>query len=220
MSYDKLGNHTIVPAADLLNLASRANVGGDTRVGGESLGKRAGMEVLRDAGSGAYSKVIALGSASSDAWRLVDGSASYTPVNLLITADGSDWTKSTGCTYADGLLTADGVDDPTASQVVALKAGTYRVAGEATAEGTLLDHDAPKLTITGATDGELVASVYKTVFHATAAESATTREEFAEEFTLTVDQNVTFEISVVNEAGSLEAGSAYITFEKLEALPS
>lgn len=210
--YSKLGGYTVVPAADLLNLVSSINLRGDGRLGSQNSGTYAGIKVLRDAGSSDYREVFKLGSKSSDAWRVVDGSANYTPVGI------STWTVASGCTYSSNLLTADGVDDPTASQVIALKKGTYRLRGQATAEGTSSDYDAPKLVVTAATDGVKVSKIFTGTFHPTAAESATVREAFDYTFTLTVDQNVTIAISNVNEAGALEAGSSYIEFYPLEGV--
>lgn len=217
-TFEQHGSMSIVEQVDLENLVSAANKRGDTRKGGDSMGKREGTKVLvRLTSDDTLKEVFALGPLSSDAWRVVDGSANITPVNLLDLAGGVAWTVAAGCSYSAGLLTADGVDDPTASQVVALKAGTYFVGGEATAEGTSSDYDAPLLVITGATDGELVNKIFNGKFHATAAEDATDREEIGETFTLTVDQNVTFELSIVNESDALEAGSSYILLDKLEA---
>lgn len=76
--YPQLGPFSIVPAADLTSLTSPANVRSPARVGDQGFGKRAGMIVVRDS-SGSYSLVIALGDAPGDKWRVVDGSAEYTP---------------------------------------------------------------------------------------------------------------------------------------------
>lgn len=78
--YSKLGNLTVVPAADLVSLTSAANVRGDARVGSDGIGKTAGMIVVRDAGGGVYSLVMALGGLPADKWQVVDGSVQYTPV--------------------------------------------------------------------------------------------------------------------------------------------
>lgn len=214
--YDTLGDYPIIPAADLLNLQSAANQFGvgNARIGSNPsvLGKTPGLLAWRDAGAGALSLVFSAGADSSSVWRAADGSASYTPVNL------STWTPAAGCTYSSGLLTADGVDNPTASQVVALKAGSYFVSGEAACEGpTSGDYDAPLLEITGATDGALHSKVYSAARHPTAAEDADPKQDFGFIITLTADQNVTFKVSNVNEAGSLEAGSSYILLNALEA---
>lgn len=217
-TYEKFGNYPIVEQVDLENLVSAANRRGDNRVGAESAGKYEGKEVMVRLTSGdTLAKVMALGADSSAAWRVVDGSANYTPVNLLDAGGGDGWTESAGCTYASGLLTADGTDDPTTTQDVALKAGTYRLFGEAAYEGTTSDYDAPQLVITGATDGELVNQIFTGARHATAAESADPKEVIDLTFTIAVDQDVTFELNNVNEAGSLEAGSSYIVLTKLEA---
>lgn len=217
-TYERMGNYPIVEEAELLNLVSAANRQGDTRVGGDSAGKRKGKEiVVRLTSDDSLKRAFAEGELSSDPWTVIDGSAQIVPVNLLHPGGGVAWTVAAGSTYAAGLLTADGVDDPTASQVVALKAGTYRVTGEAAYEGSTSDYDAPKLTITGATDGELVNEVFTGARHATAAESADPKEPISLTFTIDVDQNVTFEVYNVNESAALEAGSSYISLNKLEA---
>lgn len=79
MPYSKLGDLTIVPAADLTNIASAANVKSPARTGDTGFGKKAGMIVVRDGGSGAYSLVFATGSAPSATWKVVDNSVTYTP---------------------------------------------------------------------------------------------------------------------------------------------
>ena len=79
MTYSKLGSLTVIPAADLTNIASAANVLSDARVGSTGIGKTAGMLAIRDGGSGALSMVFATGSTPASPWRVVDGSASYTP---------------------------------------------------------------------------------------------------------------------------------------------
>ena len=217
---DLLGNKTIVDQADVLDLQSAVNRKGDTRVGGDAMGKRAGMEVLVRLTSGStLTKAFALGPLSSDAFRTVDGSANFTPVNLLDSGGGAGYTESAGCTYAAGLLTADGVDDPTTTQDVVLKAGKYRLTGKATAEGTTGTHDAPLLTITGATDGEYMSTAYRASLHATAAESQAEadRESVDVNFEVLVDQTVTFELSNVSQADALQAGSSYIILDGLEA---
>lgn len=221
-TYERLGNYPIIEEVDLLNLVSAANRSGDTRVGGDSAGKRKGKEAfVRLTSDDTVKKVIALGDESSAAWRVVDGSAEIVPVNILSAGGGIAWTVAAGCTYSAGLLVADGVDDPTASQVVALKAGTYRIYGSAAAENDSTDVDAPRLQVTGATDGELINKYFTGAIHPTAAESADPKETISETFTLTVNQNVTFELTVVDGlttgAGDPEAGSAYIKIDKLEA---
>lgn len=76
--YPQLGDFSIVPAADLTSATSPANVRSPARVGDPGFGKRAGMVVIRDS-SGSYSLVFALGAGATDKWRVVDGSAEYTP---------------------------------------------------------------------------------------------------------------------------------------------
>lgn len=219
MTYTLLGDMTIVPQADLENLVSRANRTGDRRVGGDALGKRAGMEVLCSLTSGStLEKVMALGPKSSDAWRVVDGSANFTPVNL------STWTASAGCSYSTttGVLVADGVDNPTATQDVVLKAGKYTLRANGGGEGTYnTDYHTAKLIISGGTDGVLITKVWNTSANVDAtvdhAFAHSDKEEYVTTFTLTVDQTVTFKLDVVNEAAALEAGQAYIKLALLES---
>ena len=217
MAYTNLGGKPVIPAADLLNLQSEANKPGvgAARVGAtpHALGKRPGLMAWRDAGGGALSLVFSKGGNSAAAWRAADGSADYTPLNI------GSFTPADGCTYSNGLLTADGVDDPTATNTItALAAGTYVISGSAAYEGSTSDYDAPKLVVEGATDGVLLTKTFTGARHATAAESADPKEQFSYTFTLTVAQNVTIELSNVNEAGALEAGSSYIVVNPLEAL--
>lgn len=210
-------NLDTILAADLLNMQSPANRHGygNVRRGAtpELLGKYAGKIAIRDAGSGDHRIVIATGPKPSDRWFCVDGSASYVPLNM------GAFTPAAGCSYSNGLLTADGVDNPTATQTItALAAGTYYISGVAAAEGPLpTDLRKPRLIVSGATDGTLLTKYYSAARHATAAESATNKEIFGDSFTLTVAQNVTIGISVVDEDNALASGSAYILFNPLEA---
>ena len=77
--YAKLGALTVIPSADLTNIASAANVKSPARLGDAGFGKRAGMIAVRDAGSGDLRLVFATGSAPADTWKVVDNSATYTP---------------------------------------------------------------------------------------------------------------------------------------------
>jgi len=216
-SYPTFGSFPLVPQADVLDLQAQININSDTRVGGGGSGKRAGQVIMVDEGSDVYSWAAAFGALSSDKWIDAQGATAFLPVNLLNSGGGAGWTESAGCTYAAGLLTADGTDDPTTTQVVALEAGTYRLTGTAAYEGTATDYDAPQLEIDGATDGSLHSEIFTGALHATAAESASPKESFSLTFTLTVAQNVTFDLSNVNEAGALEAGSSYIVLDTLES---
>jgi hypothetical protein len=76
--YPQLGPFSIVPAADLTDIDSAANARSPARVGDAGFGKRGGMIVVRDS-SGSYSLVMALGDTPGALWRVVDGSAEYTP---------------------------------------------------------------------------------------------------------------------------------------------
>jgi len=216
--YATLGNLLLVPIADLQNLASTINVHGDTRKVADSTGKKRGTEVLCIVTGTTYAEAISKGPKSSDEWFRVDGGALYTPVNILDLLGGAAWTDSAGCSYDAGLLTADGTDDPTSTQDVVLQAGTYRGTITVAGEGTTGDHDRPLVVITGDEDGPLFTYNSVPVLHPTAAESATNKTVVDFEFTLTEENTVTIELSVVNEAGSLEAGSAYVAFSLLEAV--
>lgn len=78
--YPLMGSFPIVPAADLLSLTAAINAAGPARRGDAGVGKRAGMLVIRDGGSGAYSLVMAIGATPASKWMVVDGSATYQPV--------------------------------------------------------------------------------------------------------------------------------------------
>lgn len=221
-TFDKLGHMSIVEQADLENLVSAANRRGDTRKGGDSMGKRAGTRVLmRATADDTLKEVFALGADSSDAWRVIDGSANVTPVNLDLATDESGWTIGATSTYDDGLLTTGGTAASTdrVVQSVNLKAGTYFVSGEAAGEGTTADCDVPRLRIGTAeaddTYGSFTGSL--SFLHATAAEDLATKEPVGFTFTLTADDEVFFTIDNVDEAGALQAGSSYLLLNLLEA---
>jgi hypothetical protein len=78
-TYTQKGHYTVVPVADLSSLTAAVNVVGDTRKGGASLGKRAGMVVLADMGSNVFREVVALGATAAAKWQTVDGGTQYTP---------------------------------------------------------------------------------------------------------------------------------------------
>lgn len=219
---DQLGHMSIIEEADLTNLVSYANRRGDTRKGGDSMGKRAGTRVLMRATSDdTLKEVMALGALSSDAWRVVDGSANVTPVNLDLATDESGWTIGADSTYDDGLITTDAGNDAAGRvvQSVQLKAGTYFVSGTAAGEGTVADADVPRLRVgTAAADstyGSFVGSL--SYLHATAAEDLATKEQIGFTFTLTADDEVFFTIDNVDEAGALQAGSSFLLLNPLEA---
>lgn len=77
--YTKLGDLTVVPSADLTDVDAPCNAKSPARLGDQGFGKRAGMIVVRDAGSGDLRLVFATGSAPTDTWKVVDNSATYTP---------------------------------------------------------------------------------------------------------------------------------------------
>jgi len=220
-TYEKLGALPIVEQVDLENLTSAANKPGDTRVGGDSAGKYDGKKVLvRLTADDTLKEVFALDKASSAAWRVVDGSANYTPVNIVPAASG--WTIGADSTYVAGLLTTDAGNDAAgrASQSVNLKAGTYYVSGEAAGEGVTADCELPRLRIgtaaANSTYGSFVGNI--NFIHATAAESLAVKEQIGFSFTIDADDEVFFTIDVVDETGAaLQAGSTYILLNVLES---
>lgn len=78
-TYTQKGHRTVVPVADLSDVTAAINVRGDTRKGGDSSGKRAGIAVLADNGDGTFTEYVALGAGPTDKWQVVDGSAQVTP---------------------------------------------------------------------------------------------------------------------------------------------
>jgi hypothetical protein len=215
--YTSLGNYPIIPAADLLDLQSAANRpgNGNSRVGSVPyiLGKVASQFAWRDAGSSAYSLVFATGALSSSKWRLCDGSADYTPVNI------STWTVGADSSYSSSLLTTDAGNDAAgrASQSMTLTAGTYVIRGTSTAEGTLANHAAPRIRVgTSVTNGDLLTKILRDAYHATAAESGT-HAEFATEFVVATTGTIYITLDVVDEDGVFVAGSAYVSLSPLES---
>lgn len=80
-TYEKFGPYTVVTQADLESLTSEANSGHDTRVGGDSIGKRAGLTVMvKRTADSKLALVYATGSAAADVWRTIDAATDYTPV--------------------------------------------------------------------------------------------------------------------------------------------
>lgn len=218
--YTLLGAYPVIPAADLLNLQSAANRPGvgNSRTGStpQVLGKKAGLIVARD--SSGISLVFALGDKSSDGWRAVDGSASYTPTNLGAYTTGAD------STYSAGLLTTDGGNDAAGrtSQSLALKAGKYLVSGKAASEGASAAAYKTARIRVGTDASTNIASIATKIVgatqrHATAAEDAPVKEDFGFVITVASDATIYFTVDVVDQAGALAAGSAFITINPLEA---
>lgn len=75
----KLGDMTIVAAADLANVAHTINVSGDARVGSTGVGKRAGMIVLQDNGTLDYNIAISLGALPTSGWLIFGRESTVTP---------------------------------------------------------------------------------------------------------------------------------------------
>ena len=218
--YSLIGNYTVVPVADLLNLVSKVNrPNGDTRFHLTGYGKTGGVTVLADLGTGEYAKCFSVAGKSSSPWQVVDGSAQYVPVNILTPGGQTNWTITQTAsvddgTYVAGVLTQTTAKDAMASQVVAFKAGKYRMVGKV---GRTEATKCAKLVVTGATDGVLNTSVFS---KATLDATHTNVDEFTVDFTLTADQNVTFANNVVLVAdGSNSTGTAFITYS-LEAQAS
>lgn len=77
--YTLMGSLTIIPAADIADVDSAANVKSAGRLGDAGIGKRAGLMALRDNGSGDYDLVIATGSGATDPWLLFEAGTAVTP---------------------------------------------------------------------------------------------------------------------------------------------
>lgn len=205
--YAGLGARTIVPQADLENLVSPINLRGDTRKGGDSVGKLPGEFLfVKLTSGGTLSTVFALGSKTSDAFRVVDGSANYTPVNVLNAGGGAAWTLTTA-TYTASLLTSTTAAAINAQQVVALKKGTYRMVGTVNRAATA---QALKVILTGATSGDVLNKTFST---AQVSAGNTAFDTVDETFTLTADENVTIKMNIVAVSGGANAtGAAGINF--------
>lgn len=205
--YDLLGSKTIIPQADLENLVSKANLQGDFRKGGFALGKNPGDTYLQKATSGgALNMVFPLGKKTSDAWRVVDGSANVLPVNVLNAGGGAAWTLTTA-TYTGTLLTATTAAAINAQQVVALKKGTYRIVGTV---NRIASGNALKIILTGATSGDVLNTTYST---ATISATNAVNDVLDQTFTLTADENVTIKMNIVAVSGGANAtGAAGITY--------
>lgn len=210
--YNRMGPFPIVPIADLQNLVSEANLHGDNRKYATAMGKRAGHKVLALVSAGVYALVVPTSRASFAPWQIVDGSAQYTPVNILNAGGGAAWTLTTA-TYTGGVLTASGAAANNAVQVVALKKGTYRLNMKV---GRRVAGFAPKLVISGATDGVLSTTSYP---KATVSADSSVVDDASVQFTLTADQNVTFTANVVDSATLANGvGAAYLANTVLSGL--
>lgn len=83
--YTKLGSYPIVISTDLTSLTSDINAARGTAIRSQdgAVGKVKGAIVIRAtdiADPTTYSMVFATGELPSSVWRVVDGSATYTPV--------------------------------------------------------------------------------------------------------------------------------------------
>lgn len=77
--YPQLGAFSIIPAADLADADSAANVKSAGRVGDESIGKKGGTLVIRDNGTSDYDLALSLGSGPTDAWIIFGRESTVTP---------------------------------------------------------------------------------------------------------------------------------------------
>lgn len=77
--YTRMGALTIIPAADIADEDSAANVVSAARLGDAGIGKKAGFLALRDNGSGDYDIVVATGSGKNDKWLLFEAGTAVTP---------------------------------------------------------------------------------------------------------------------------------------------
>lgn len=221
--YPKFGSLLLVPIADLQNLQSVANRNGATNsnprgaedpnfsgvvaVGGPgAIGKRKQTKVAVDLGSGAIAVAMANGAKSSDLWRLIDGSTAYTPVNILNPGGGAAWTLTTA-TYSAGVFTVATNAAQNATQTVALKAGRYRLSGSV---GKRVANVNVKLTITQSTGSvNLLTKLYNTV----PIDAASVKVDgLTDAFTVLLDSNVVFDLTVRTDADATTTGAAWITF--------
>lgn len=77
--YSLFGSLTIIPAADIANDTSPANIVSAGRLGDSGIGKRAGFMALRDNGAADYDLVIATGSSPTSKWLLFEAGTPVTP---------------------------------------------------------------------------------------------------------------------------------------------
>lgn len=219
--YTNLGGKPVIPAADLLDLQSEANRPGvgQARTGSSpaALGKRPGLRAWCDTGSGNLSLIFATGGKSSDAWREADGSASRLPVNLGAFTVGGD------STYSANLLTTDGGNDALGrmTQSMTLSAGKYFVSGVAASEGaSSASYKAARIRVGTDTSSNIASIASKVVGvtqrHTTAAEDQSPKEDFGFIITVASTGTIHFTVDVVDQAGAIAAGSAFISLLPLE----
>jgi hypothetical protein len=223
MAYSKFGSLILVPVADLQNLNSQANRNGATNSGPRSandpnfsgsvsvggpgtIGKRKGVKIAVDVGSGAIGVAQAAGDKSSDLWRLIDGTTAYTPVNVLNPGGGAAWTLTTA-TYTGGVFTVATNNAQNATQTVALKAGRYRLSGTV---GKRAANVSPKLTVTQSTGSVvLLTKLYNSV----PIDAASVKvDSLSDQFTVLLDSNVVFDLTVRTDADASTTGAAWISF--------
>lgn len=77
--YTKLGELTVIPAADLAAVGSAANKRTSGRVGDGSIGKHAGLRAFRDNGSGDLDLCVATGSDPTAPWLVYGRETTVTP---------------------------------------------------------------------------------------------------------------------------------------------
>lgn len=215
------GSVPLVTVAELQNLVSTYNrvgfggavsanasaadlvVPGNKNVG---VGKKAGTRVAIDGGSGVFAGyAVALGALSSSLWKLVDGSTTYTPVNIVDVGGGAGWTLTTA-TYAAGVLTSATAAAINATQTVALKAGRYKIQGTV---GRRVSTVWPTLKVTQVTGTVvLLDAAYST---ATLSAGSTVVDQLTDTFVLPADGNVKFDLNVKDVSGN-QVGATFISF--------
>ena len=147
----------------------------------------------------------ATGDKSSDTWKLIDGSTTYTPVNIVNPGGGGAWTLTTA-TYAAGVLTSSTAAAINATQTVTLKAGKYRVVGTV-GRRTALVWPTLKVTLVTGT----VVVVDKAYNLSTLSAASAVVDTFYEDFVVPADGNVKFDLNVKDGAGN-QTGATHIQF--------
>lgn len=147
----------------------------------------------------------AQGEKSSDTWKLIDGSTTYTPVNIVNPGGGGAWTLTTA-TYTGAVLTSSTAAAINATQTVTLKAGKYRVVGTV-GRRTALVWPTLKVTLVTGT----VVVVDKAYNTATLSAASAVVDTFYEDFTLPADGNVKFDLNVKDLVGN-QTGATHIQF--------
>lgn len=197
--YELFGNLYVVPTADLENMQSAINRSGDTRLGGDSVGKHVNKRVIQDTGS-TKREVMAMGANPAAPWNVVDGSAVVTPLNIgTLTLAVTDPVS----TYSAGVLTANAANASLLTKTItSLPAGRYYIKGVVGRKTGI----APKLTLSGA------ATLTHVFLEAPISADLSSLEEYAIEFTVPTTGNLTVTITVVDDpALTNDTGAVHIT---------